>query len=41
MRPLNRKPVSKSGSARTFRSNTSRTKVANIKGAPMRGGIRL
>lgn len=33
--------VSKSGSARKFRKNVSRTKGANVRGAPMRGGIRL
>lgn len=34
-------PVNKSASARQFRSNTSRTKAANITRGPMRGGIRL
>lgn len=41
MRPLKRKPVSKRGSAREFRSNATRTKAVNMRGAPMRGGIRL
>lgn len=41
MRPLNRKPVSKRGSARTFRNNTKRTKGANMHPMPMRGGYRL
>lgn len=41
MRPVSRKYVSKQGSARKFRSNVSRTKGANLRGAPMRGGIRL
>lgn len=40
MRPLKRKPVSKRGSARQFRGNTSRTHPLNMKG-PMRGGIRI
>lgn len=40
MRPVSRKPVSKNGSARRFRSATKRTKAANM-AAPMRGGIRL
>lgn len=40
MRPLRRKGVSKYGSARKFRSQSRRTKAANVKG-PMRGGIRL
>lgn len=40
MRPLTRKPVSKSSSAKRFRKDTTRTKGANMQG-PMRGGIRL
>lgn len=36
-----RKPVSKRGSAAKFRKNSSRTKALNVRGAPMRGGIRL
>lgn len=40
MRPLRRGNVSKGRSAGQFRSNTRRTKAANMKG-PMRGGIRL
>ena len=40
MRPLHRKPVNKRHSAGTFRSNSRKTKGANIKG-PMRGGIRF
>lgn len=36
-----RRPVSKSGSAKQFRKNVSKTKYANMRGAPMRGGIRL
>lgn len=39
MRPLKRKPVSKNKSARKFRSNTRRTKAANL--MPQRGGYRL
>lgn len=41
MRPLNRKPVSKSRSARKFRAGAGRTKSINMKMAPMRGGWRL
>lgn len=41
MRPVKRFNVDKSASARKFRSNVSRTKGANLSGAPMRGGIRL
>lgn len=40
MRPLRRGGVSKGRSARKFRSQSRRTKGANLKG-PMRGGIRL
>jgi len=36
-----RKPVNKNSSAKQFRKNTQRTKAANMKAAPMRGGIRL
>ncbi|WNK14865.1 MAG: hypothetical protein [Microvirus sp.] len=36
-----RKHVNKHKSAKTFRSNTKKTKAINMKGAPMRGGIRL
>lgn len=36
-----RKGVNKGSSARRFRNNTRNTKVLNMKGAPMRGGIRL
>lgn len=38
---MRRSPVNKSASARQFRHNASRTKGANLRGAPMRGGIRL
>lgn len=41
MRPLDRRGVNKGSSARQFRKHSSRTKGANMKGAPMRGGIRL
>lgn len=41
MRPLKRKPVSKSKSAKVFRSHSSKTKVLNMRPGPMRGGIRL
>lgn len=37
---MRRYPVNKSSSAKQFRSNTTRTKAANLRG-PMRGGIRL
>lgn len=40
MRPLRRKPVSKSRSARHFRRQAGRTKLSNVKMGPMRGGIR-
>lgn len=36
-----RKPVNKAKSARKFKKNVSRTKMANMKAAPMRGGIRM
>lgn len=41
MRPSKRYGVNKGKSARTFRGHTSKTKGLNMKGAPMRGGIRL
>lgn len=41
MRPSSRSPVNKYRSARKFRKQTSRTKVQNLRGAPMRGGWRL
>lgn len=33
--------VNKGRSAGKFRRNTSRTKAVNLRGAPMRGGIRM
>jgi len=36
-----RSHVSKHGAAQKFRHQISRTKVANVRGMPMRGGIRL
>lgn len=36
-----RKPVSKGAAASRFRRDSSRTKAVNMRGAPMRGGIRL
>lgn len=36
-----RKSVNKSRAARAFRKDAMRTKAPNMKGAPMRGGIRL
>lgn len=40
MRPLRRNNVNKSKSAKTFRSQSRKTKARNLIG-PMRGGIRL
>lgn len=37
---MRRHAVSKSGSARKFRGNVSRTKALNMK-VPMRGGFRI
>lgn len=41
MRPSKRYGVNKRASAGKFRRNVGRSKVMNLKGAPMRGGIRL
>lgn len=41
MRVMSRKPVNKSGSARKFRSQSRKTKAANMAPMPMRGGYRL
>lgn len=41
MRPSRRYGVNKGSSAKQFRHNTGRTKAANMRGAPMRGGWRL
>lgn len=41
MRPLKRKPVGKYGSAKKFRKQVGRTKAANVRPSPMRGGFRL
>lgn len=41
MRPLARKGVHKGRSARKFRKNVGRTKKANLRITPMRGGWRL
>jgi len=39
---MNRRiPVNKSASVRTFRAKAGRTKAINLRGNPMRGGIRL
>lgn len=38
---MHRSRVNKSASAGKFRRNVKRTKSANMRGAPMRGGIRL
>lgn len=40
MRPVKRFAVNKRKSAKKFRRNSGRTKMANMT-APMRGGIRL
>lgn len=40
MRPVSRRYVNKSRSARSFRKNVSKTKGANVR-APMRGGWRM
>lgn len=36
-----RRAVNKRRSAKKFRRNVGRTKALNMRGAPMRGGIRL
>ena len=36
-----RRPVNKHKSARKFKRNGMHTKAINLRGAPMRGGIRL
>lgn len=41
MRPVQRGAVNKHSSARQFRGKSGRTKAANLRGAPMRGGWRL
>lgn len=41
MRPVKRYGVSKGRSARKFRKHSRRTAGINMKGAVMRGGIRL
>lgn len=38
---MRRSPVNKHRSARKFRSQSAHTKAANLRGNPMRGGIRL
>jgi len=38
---MHRHSVNKKHSAKNFRKNVSRTKYANMKSAPMRGGIRM
>lgn len=38
---MKRKPVSKYRSAKKFRRDVGKTKGINMRGAPMRGGIRL
>lgn len=41
MRVLGRKHVNKYRSAKKFRKSAQRTKLANVRPNPMRGGIRL
>lgn len=41
MRPLRRSGVNKRRSAGKFRRQSGRTNGRNMKGSPMRGGIRL
>jgi len=41
MKPVSRGRVHKASSARQFKHNVSRTKAANVRPGPMRGGIRL
>jgi len=41
MNMLHRKHVNKRKSVRTFRKHASRTKSANVRSAPQRGGWRL
>lgn len=41
MRPVQRSHVNKGKSARHFRKSAGRTKAANLRTNPMRGGIRL
>lgn len=36
-----RRPVNKHKSAKHFKRNVGKTKGINLRGAPMRGGIRL
>lgn len=38
---MKRHPVSKYRSAKSFKRNIKRTKAANVRVGPMRGGIRL
>lgn len=38
---MKRFPVNKAKSARSFRHQVGKTKAINMRGAPMRGGIRL
>lgn len=41
MRPVKRSYVDKGRSAQKFRGDTARTKAANMRPPPMRGGFRL
>jgi hypothetical protein len=41
MRPSSRRSVSKGKSARRFRSQVGKTKAANMRSGPMRGGFRF
>jgi len=41
MRNMRRNKVNKGKSSRRFKKNVSKTKAANLRGAPMRGGYRF
>lgn len=41
MRPLHRKKVNKFKSSKKFRKGVGKTKAANLRPSPMRGGYRL
>lgn len=41
MKPLHRKSVNKADASRKFSVHSSKTKAANVRANPMRGGIRL
>lgn len=41
MRPVSRRPVNKTASANKFKRSVGKTKVANVRANPMRGGWRM